>query len=132
MDPSSGGRFGNVTRWFNTIVNQPQVKAVIGQVKLCVIRRAAARPGGRRRTTKKKDAQEEGRAPSRKRWSRRRSRTRPRRSPPPSPSSKDPFAGLPKSSWDIEDFKAVPLPRRGQVDPIWEVFDKENYSIGTA
>lgn len=27
--------FGNVNRWFTTIVNQPQVKAVVGQVTLC-------------------------------------------------------------------------------------------------
>merc|ERR1712025_1199040 len=27
--------FVNVTRWFNTVVNQPNAKAVIGQVNLC-------------------------------------------------------------------------------------------------
>merc|ERR1719516_926523 len=27
--------FVNVTRWFNTVVNQPNAKAVVGQVNLC-------------------------------------------------------------------------------------------------
>merc|ERR1712117_190977 len=29
------GPFGNVTRWFNTVVNQPNFKAVSGSVELC-------------------------------------------------------------------------------------------------
>merc|ERR1712193_432776 len=35
MDPSFRNAFGNTNRWFNTIINQPQVKKVIGEFKLC-------------------------------------------------------------------------------------------------
>lgn len=34
LDPSIRSNLVNVTRWFNTFVNQPQVKAVLGEVKL--------------------------------------------------------------------------------------------------
>ncbi|NXU18336.1 EF1G factor, partial [Pardalotus punctatus] len=35
LDPSFRGPFGNVTRWFLTCLNQPQFKAVLGEVQLC-------------------------------------------------------------------------------------------------
>merc|ERR1719154_568150 len=35
LDPSFRKPFGNVTRWFNTVVNQPNFKAVSGAVELC-------------------------------------------------------------------------------------------------
>merc|ERR1739848_73486 len=35
LDPAFRKPFGNVTRWFNTVVNQPNAKAVLGQVELC-------------------------------------------------------------------------------------------------
>merc|ERR1712119_221426 len=34
LDPGFRKPFGNVNRWFTTIVNQPQVKKVVGTVKL--------------------------------------------------------------------------------------------------
>merc|ERR1719394_1429099 len=35
LDAEFRKSFVNVTRWFNTVVNQPNAKAVIGQVNLC-------------------------------------------------------------------------------------------------
>ena len=35
MDPGFRAPFANVNRWFVTIVNQPQFKKVLGEVKLC-------------------------------------------------------------------------------------------------
>ncbi|KAG8293961.1 translation elongation factor activity protein [Homalodisca vitripennis] len=35
LDPSFRKPYQNVNRWFTTIVNQPQVKSVIGNFKLC-------------------------------------------------------------------------------------------------
>merc|ERR1711899_499119 len=34
LDPGFRKPFGNVNRWFTTVVNQPQVKKVVGTVKL--------------------------------------------------------------------------------------------------
>jgi len=35
LDPAFRKPFTNVNRWFTTVVNQPNAKAVLGQVKLC-------------------------------------------------------------------------------------------------
>ncbi|MRA94325.1 hypothetical protein GH868_30915, partial [Bacillus thuringiensis] len=35
LDPEFRQPYSNVNRWFTTLVNQPQFKAVIGDVKLC-------------------------------------------------------------------------------------------------
>ena len=35
LDPAFRKPFVNVTRWFTTVVNQPNAKAVLGQVTLC-------------------------------------------------------------------------------------------------
>merc|ERR1711881_265722 len=35
MDPNFRKSFENTNRWFSTIINQPQVKKVIGDFKLC-------------------------------------------------------------------------------------------------
>lgn len=35
LEPSFRQPYPNVTRWFTTCVNQPQFKAVLGEVKLC-------------------------------------------------------------------------------------------------
>merc|ERR1712002_537942 len=35
LDPAFRGSFGNVNRWFTTVVNQPNVKAVLGETVLC-------------------------------------------------------------------------------------------------
>merc|ERR1712024_260287 len=35
LEPAFRKPFVNVTRWFNTVVNQPNVKAVLGEVTLC-------------------------------------------------------------------------------------------------
>lgn len=35
LEPSFRQPFQNVTRWFVTCVNQPQFKAVLGEVKMC-------------------------------------------------------------------------------------------------
>merc|ERR1711944_310024 len=53
MDPAFRGAFGNVNRWFTTVVNQPNAKAVLGEVVLCskeaqfdAKKREACREGG--------------------------------------------------------------------------------------
>ena len=35
MEPSFRASYGNVNRWFTTVVNQPQFKNVVGNVVLC-------------------------------------------------------------------------------------------------
>ena len=71
MDPAFRGAFGNVNRWFTTVVNQPNAKAVLGEVVLCT---------KEAQFDAKKFAESLARATRRKRRSPRRS-SLPRRSP---------------------------------------------------
>lgn len=35
LEPAFRSPFGNVNRWFMTVMNQPQVKNVVGAIQLC-------------------------------------------------------------------------------------------------
>jgi len=136
MDPEFRRPFGNVTRWFNTIVNQPQVKAVIGQVKLCV-KPAEPQPvqgaekKDKKKDDKKKDTPKKKDAPKKKEAEPKEELDAAEEVAAAEPKSKDPFAGLPKSSWDMEDFKRFYSnnDEDKSIPYFWEKFDKENYSI---
>merc|ERR1711953_1100996 len=88
LEPAFRKPFVNVTRWFTTVINQPNVKAVLGQVNLCAkmaefdaknLPSSLARVTARRRRKRKR--------PSRNRRSPRRKRRRRRRKPSPKPTS---------------------------------------------
>ncbi|KAF0288552.1 Elongation factor 1-gamma [Amphibalanus amphitrite] len=138
MDAEFRKPYGNVVRWFNTIVNQPQVKAVIGAVTLCV-KTAEPQPvqggGGDAKKDKKskkddKKAKEE-KKPSKKEAAPKEEADAADEAVAAEPKSKDPFAGLPKSSWDMEDFKRFYSnnDEDKSIPYFWEKFDKDNYSI---
>ncbi|XP_037082693.1 elongation factor 1-gamma-like [Pollicipes pollicipes] len=135
MDPEFRKPYGNVTRWFNTIVNQPQVKTIVGEVKLCV-KTADPQPvqGG---TGGKKDKKKEEKKPKEDK-KKAKEEKKPQEEADPAeevmaaePKSKDPFAGMPKSSWDMDDFKRFYSnnDEDKSVPYFWEKFDKENFSI---
>jgi len=52
--------FTNVTRWFNTCVNQPQFTAVIGEVKMC--KEETCAPGQEKKKEAKKASKKKGKA----------------------------------------------------------------------
>jgi len=98
LEPSARANIGNVNRWFTTLVNQKQFKAVLGEVHLCV--KAGAAPveskgsrGGDNKQKKEKPKKEQKKA-------------EPKRaaSPPPEEEveeyadkpTKDPFEAYPK------------------------------------
>merc|ERR1719330_2305972 len=100
MDPAFRGAFGNVNRWFTTVVNQPNAKAVLGEVVLCTkeaqfdAKKFAefSGKGDKKKEEKKKEkpaaaAEEDDDGM------------------PKEPKSKDPLAGLPKGTFDLEEWK---------------------------
>jgi len=132
--------FGNVNRWFTTIVNQPQVKKVIGAVamaekmaqfdakKFADTQKASG--GGDAAKKEKKKADKPKPEPKKK-----------EATPAPAeeelglglamPKEKDPFAALPKGNFDMDDFKRF-YSNNDEVKSVpyfWEKFDKDNYSI---
>merc|ERR1711971_991495 len=107
MDPAFRAAFGNVNRWFTTVVNQPNAKAVLGEVVLC------AKEAPEKKKEKPAPAEEEDDGM------------------PKEPKSKDPLAGLPKGTFDLEEWKR--FYSNNDEDPsikwFWEHFDPEHYSI---
>merc|ERR1712168_1172644 len=94
--------YGNVVRWYTTIMNQPQVIAVSGQPK------KAAEP---KKEVKKEEPKEEAMAA------------------PPKP--KDPFAELPAGNFVMDDFKRFYSnnDEEKSIPYFFEKFDHDNYSI---
>merc|ERR1712025_301801 len=96
--------FVNVTRWFNTVVNQPNAKAVIGQVNLCT---------KMAEFDAKKFAEFSGKGDNKKE------------------KKADPFEKMPKGTFDLEEWKRF-YSNNDEPESVawfWEHFDHENYSI---
>merc|ERR1711963_758702 len=108
LDPSFRKAYQNANRWFSTMVNQPNVKKVLGDVKLCEkmaqfdakkYNELHGKAGGDNKKEKKKD----------------------------------PFANEAKGNMDLDAFKRCysnTKDMEGEAIPyFWEHFDKEAYSI---
>ncbi|KAF7282392.1 hypothetical protein GWI33_002706 [Rhynchophorus ferrugineus] len=128
--------FGNVNRWFQTVVNQPQFKAVLGDVTLCSqTAQVTGTPGSEGK--KKKDEKKQEKKEKAKKET-------PKKEPEPAeeldaadaalalePKSKDPFESLPKGTFNFDDFKRCYSneDEAKSIPYFWEKFDPENYSI---
>merc|ERR1712131_103325 len=121
LDPSFRKPFLNVTRWFTTVINQPNAKAVIGSFTLCSemaefdakkFAEFSGKAGGDKK--KKEEKKEE-----------------PADDIPAEPKKKDPFESMPKGTFDLEEWKRF-YSNNDEDESIkwfWEHFDHENYSI---
>merc|ERR1712073_176806 len=99
-------------RWFNTVVNQPNAKAVLGQVELCTkmaefdAKKFAEFSG---KGDNKKEKKEKG----------------PKQEPKKQPEK------MPKGTFDLEEWKRF-YSNNDEPESVawfWEHFDHENYSI---
>merc|ERR1711973_600909 len=80
--------FVNVTRWFTTVVNQPKVKEVLGQVTLCA---------KMAEFDAKKFAEFSGKGDGKK--------EKKEKAPKQEQKKPDPFEKMPKGSFDLEEWK---------------------------
>merc|ERR1712223_1141016 len=127
MDPSFRGAYQNVNRWFTTVVNQPNAKAVLGEVVLCSKEaqfdaKKFAEFSGKR--DKKKEPEKKKEKPAEK-------AEEEDDGMPKEPKAKDPLAALPKGTFDLEEWKRF-YSNNDEDDSIkwfWEHFDAEHYSI---
>merc|ERR1719394_1571325 len=129
--------FVNVTRWFNTVVNQPNAKAVIGQVNLCTkmaefdAKKFAEFSGkGDNKKEKKEKApkQEAKKQPEKKKEEK---KPEPEEEAKPVEKKADPFEKMPKGTFDLEEWKRF-YSNNDEPESVkwfWEHFDHENYSI---
>lgn len=144
LDPAFRAPFTNVNRWFVTILNQPQVKAVVKDFVLCAkpaqfdakkfAEYQAKAGGGQPQAAKaeKKEKPKQEKAPA------------PKKAAEPKeeldaadeallaePPSKDPFDQLPKGTFNFDDFKRFYSneDEAKSIPYFFEKFDPENYSI---
>ena len=106
-----------------TMINQPSVKAVLGDVALC--EKAGKAEGGKGGGKKEEKAAKKAAAPKKE---------EPADDAPlmPAPEkAKDPMGALPKGNWDMDDFKRFYSnnDEDKSIPYFWEKFDKDNYSI---
>merc|ERR1719412_2198827 len=116
--------YGNVVRWYTTIMNQPQVIAVSGQPKLAekmaqFDAKKYAEMSGKGDSSAKKDAKKEKKEQPKKAAM----------AAPPKP--KDPFADLPAGNFVMDDFKRFYSnnDEEQSIPYFFEKFDHDNYSI---
>jgi len=140
LEPDFRKDYINTNRWFTTMVNQPQVKAVIGEFKLCEkmaqfdakkFQELQGQKGGKKEKEPKAKKEEKP-------------KQKPQPKAPPKQEeeneeeeavekpSKDPFAALPKGSFIWDEWKRtysnnetleVALPY------LWDKFEKEYMSV---
>merc|ERR1719439_94207 len=138
LDPSFREPFMNVTRWFTTVINQPNAKDVIGSFALCskmaefdakkFAEFSGKGAGGDKKGKEKAPKAEKKKEPEKKKEK----KEEPAADEiPMEPKKKDPMDALPKGTFDLEEWKR--FYSNNDEDPsiawFWEHFDHENYSI---
>uniref|UniRef100_A0A1W7RAL4 Elongation factor 1-gamma n=1 Tax=Hadrurus spadix TaxID=141984 RepID=A0A1W7RAL4_9SCOR len=143
FEPVFRQSYGNVNRWFITLVNQPQFKAVIGDIKLCEkmaqfdskkFQELQAQSKGKDKGNK--SAKEEKQ--SKQKEEKKQKKVEPEELEDETelilaqePKSKDPFEKFPKGTFNMDEFKRVYSNEEEKISIpyFWDKFDKQNYSI---
>ncbi|KAK0163482.1 hypothetical protein PV327_007157 [Microctonus hyperodae] len=140
LEPKLRQPYVNVNRWFQTIVNQPQAIAVIGNFKLADKtleydpKKFQAQSG---KSKKEREHKEKKEQPKKEKESKKKEAEPAEEldaadeALAEEPKSSNPFDNMPKGTFNMDDFKrsysnedeAVSIPY------FWEKFDPENYSI---
>jgi len=145
LEPAFREPYKNTNRWFNTIINQPEVKAVIGEFKFCEkmaefdgkkFKEMQAKLGAQTKSEDKKGKKEKPPKEAAPKKEKKEKEPEPEDDDDgmpdiPKEESKDPFAAFPKGSWNMDDFKRCYSneDEDKSIPYFWEKFDKENYSI---
>ncbi|XP_031559769.1 elongation factor 1-gamma-like [Actinia tenebrosa] len=132
MDRAFRAPYGNVNRWFVTLVNQPQFKNILGDVKLCESmakfdgkKYAALHP---KKDDKKKAPKEEKKQPKKEETKKEAKQEEEK----PKPKKKELFSDLPPTSMSMDAWKKVYCnedTEKVAIPYFWENLDKEGYSI---
>jgi elongation factor 1-gamma len=148
LEPEFRKPYGNVNRWFTTVINQPQVKQVIGAVKLCEkmeqfdakkfaefqASQGGSAAGAKKAEKKEKKTEEKkptAAAAAPKKKEKEVDEAEEDFFDTPVEKTKDPFAAMPKGTFDMDDFKRFYSnnDEEKSIPYFWDKFDKENYSI---
>jgi len=139
LDPDYRKPYGNVTRWFTTLVNQPEFKAVLGNFEFCD--RKAELTGtpvckkqegkNKKKEDKKQEKQEKKQTPKKEKEPEQEVLDAADEALAAEPKSKDPFDSMPKGTFNMDDFKRCYSNEEEakSIPYFWEKFDPEKYSI---
>jgi len=138
LDPAFRKSYGNVTRWFTTVVNQPNVKAVIGDFALCTKMaefdsKKYAEFSGKGGDAGKKDKKKADAKPAEAKPKKVEKKEEPAQEElAMAPKKKDPLDELPSGTkFNMDEWKRF-YSNNDEDDSIkwfWEHFDPEHYSI---
>jgi elongation factor 1-gamma len=136
LEPSFRKPYSHVNRWFETVLNQPIVKSVVGSVKLCDkmaqfdAKTYAEVQGKSGAAAPKKEAKKEA-APKKEAPKKEAAAPAPEEELTAAPPKKDPFEAFPKGTFVMDDFKRSYSNEDTckSIPYFWEKFDPENYSI---
>jgi len=150
LEPTVRNQFGNLNRWFNTVLHQPQVSKIVSNFQLADkaiefdpkrYAEIQAKTGGGAAKAQKKDQQQQQQQPKKEKKEKKpavKKEAEPAEELDASdmalaaePKSKDPFAELPPGTFNYDDFKRV---YSNEDTPIstkyfWEKFDPSTNSI---
>ncbi|XP_063229342.1 elongation factor 1-gamma [Bacillus rossius redtenbacheri] len=142
LEPSFRKPYQNVNRWFTTLVNQPQMKSVIGEFKLCEKAgefdpkkyaefKNTTKEAGSGLTSAKKEKKVEKKKDDKPAQEEAEEIDATELALAAEPKSKDPLDLLPKGSFVMDDFKRCYSneDESKSIPYFWEKFDPENYSI---
>lgn len=134
--------YGNVNRWFQTILNQSQVKSVLNNYEWCT-KATEFDPKKYAEFKKKSGGGDDNKKQEKQKEKKQQAPAKPKEKEPEEemdaaeaalaeePKSKDPFDSMPKGTFNFDDFKRSYSNEETDVSIpyFWEKFDPENYSI---
>uniref|UniRef100_D3TPG3 Elongation factor 1-gamma n=1 Tax=Glossina morsitans morsitans TaxID=37546 RepID=D3TPG3_GLOMM len=145
MEPSARKPYGNTNRWFMTLLNQPQFKAVLKTFKVCehalvfdpkkyaeFLAKTGQAGGDAKQQKQEKKPKEEKKKPVKEaEYEEKEEMDATEEALASEPKSKDPFESLPKGKFNFDDFKKVYSNEDEAVSIpyFWDKFDPENCSI---
>jgi len=145
LEPAFRAPYVNVTRWFTTLVNQPQFNAVVGEVVLCEkmaqfdakkFAELQGKTGGKDKKKEEKPKKEQPKKEQPKKEEKPKKEAKPadddeeEEEEKPKPSN-DPFAALPATTFNMDAWKKFYSnnPIEAATKYFWENMDWENLSI---
>uniref|UniRef100_A0A1I7V4Q8 eEF-1B gamma n=1 Tax=Caenorhabditis tropicalis TaxID=1561998 RepID=A0A1I7V4Q8_9PELO len=132
LDASSRKAIVNVTRWFRTVVNQPAVKEVLGEVALATSVAQFDQTKFNALTAKVAKSAPKAEKPKKEAKPAPAAAADAEDDEPKEEKSKDPFAEMPKGTFNLDNFKRSYSNEDTATKAIphfWENFDTENWSI---
>jgi len=136
LDPAFRKPFQNVNRWFTTLVNQPNMKVVLGEVALAAKMaefdsKKFAEFSGKGKKDEKKEKKKEEKKPVEKKPKKEEAAPAADDGLSMPVKKKDPLDELPAGTFNMEEWKRF-YSNNDEEESIkwfWEHFDAENYSI---